>query len=34
MMILYIVLGAFTVGLGVITAANMLTQKPGRRVLY
>lgn len=34
MMILYIVLGAFAVGLGVITTASILTQKPGRRVLY
>jgi hypothetical protein len=34
MMILYIALGAFAVGMGVITTTNMLTQKPGRRVLY
>lgn len=33
MMILYIVLGAFAVGLGIITTTNMLAQKPGRRVL-
>lgn len=34
MMILYIVLGAFAVGMGVITTANVLTQKPGKRILY
>lgn len=32
MMILYIVLGAFAVGLGVTTTANLLMQRPGKKI--